>query len=99
MIFVVFLLFLLVHVFFRSTTSTSSIHLFFSVKRQNFRTLMGESSAPNEVVELFTIFDDIRRSAIDASNVIFDFIGELPLYLHCDIPLSASLGILLDSWV
>jgi len=65
-----------------STTFTLSIHLYFSVKRQTFRAVMGESSASSEFVdELFTIFDDIRRSAIDASNVIFDFIGKTTIYL------------------
>lgn len=46
-----------------------------SVKRQSFRAVMGESAVSNEIVDLFTIFDDIRRSAIDASNGIFEFIG------------------------
>lgn len=33
------------------------------------------------VDELFTVFDDIRASAIGATDVILDFIGDLSFFL------------------
>ncbi|XP_073101561.1 protein unc-13 homolog isoform X4 [Elaeis guineensis] len=43
---------------------------------QIFGTVKQDSSISSESVdELFTIFDDVRRSAIDASDTITDFIG------------------------
>ncbi|XP_020248404.1 uncharacterized protein LOC109825902, partial [Asparagus officinalis] len=47
-----------------------------SVKRQSLREVTGEAYSFSESIdELFTIFDDIRRSAINASNVLVDFTG------------------------
>ena len=58
---------------------------------QIFGTVKQDSSISSESVdELFTIFDDVRRSAIDASDTITDFIGELPICLQYIIILSAN---------